>query len=93
MNNKNVNALIARGLSGLNCTRSLTMNSKFSIPHEAAECGIEISRSLLVNSNGCDQASLYFRGGKVRLIQLLDYLSVASPESGLSLIGPETKGT
>ena len=23
------------------------------------------------------------RGGKVRLIQLLDYLSVASPESGL----------
>ena len=31
----------------------------------------------------CDQASLYFRGGKVRLIQLLGYLSVASPESGL----------
>ena len=31
----------------------------------------------------CDQASLYFRSGKVRLIQLLDYLSVASPESGL----------
>ena len=30
-----------------------------------------------------DQASLYFHGGKVRLIQLLDYLSVASPESGL----------
>ena len=27
--------------------------------------------------------SLHFRGGKVRLIQLLDYLSVASPESGL----------
>ena len=31
----------------------------------------------------CDQVSLYFCGGKVRLIQLLDYLSVASPESGL----------
>ena len=34
----------------------------------------------------CDQASLYFLsggGGKVRLIQLLDHLSVASPESGL----------
>ena len=31
----------------------------------------------------CDQASLCFRGGKVRLTQLLDYLSVASPESGL----------
>ena len=31
----------------------------------------------------CDQASLYFRGGKVRLIQLLDHLSAASPESGL----------
>ena len=35
------------------------------------------------NSVTWDQASLYFRGGKVRLIQLLDYLSVASPESGL----------
>ena len=31
----------------------------------------------------CDQASLLFCGRKVRLIQLLDYLSVASPESGL----------
>ena len=31
----------------------------------------------------CDQASLCFCGGKVRLIQLLDYLSVGSPESGL----------
>ena len=47
---KNVNALIARELSGFTCTRSLTMNSKFSIPHSAALCGIEISRSLLVNS-------------------------------------------
>ena len=26
---------------------------------------------------------ILYRGGKVRLIQLLDYLSVASPESGL----------
>ena len=36
----------------------------------------------------------FIGGGKVRLIQLLDYLSVASPESGLSLIqvGQETKG-
>ena len=33
----------------------------------------------------CDQASpfFFFRGGKVRLIQLLDYSSVASPESRL----------
>ena len=31
----------------------------------------------------CDQASLYFRCGKVRLIQTLDCLSDASPESGL----------
>ena len=31
----------------------------------------------------CDQASLCFPGGKVRLIQLLDSLSVASLESGL----------
>ena len=50
LNNKNVNALIARELSGFTCTRSLTMNSKFSIPHSATSCGIEISRSLLVNS-------------------------------------------
>ena len=34
---------------------------------------------------------IFCRGGKVRLIQLLDYLSVSSPESGLSLIGQETK--
>ena len=45
--NKNVNTLIARELSGFSCTRSLTMNSKFSIPHEAASCGIE----MLVNSS------------------------------------------
>ena len=50
LNNKNVNELIARELSGFTCTRSQTMNSKFSMPHEAAECGIEISPSLLVNS-------------------------------------------
>ena len=31
----------------------------------------------------CDHVSLHFRGRKVGLIQLLDYLSVASPESGL----------
>ena len=41
LNNKSVNALIARELSGFTCTRSLTMNSKFSILHDAAECGIE----------------------------------------------------
>ena len=50
LNIKNVNALIARELSGFTCTRSPTIDSKFSIPHEAASCGIEISRSLLVNS-------------------------------------------
>ena len=31
----------------------------------------------------CDQASPYFQCGKERLIQILDYLSVASPESEL----------
>ena len=31
LNNKNVNALIAGELSGFTCTRSLKMNSKFSI--------------------------------------------------------------
>ena len=41
LNNKNVNTLIARELSGFTCTSSPTMNEKFSIPHEAASCGIE----------------------------------------------------
>ena len=49
---KYVNALIARDFSGFTCTRSLTMNSKFSILHLAASCGIEISRSSLVNCAG-----------------------------------------
>ena len=31
----------------------------------------------------CNQASFLFRGGKERLIQLIDYSSIASPESGL----------
>ena len=39
--------------------------------------------STLPDDITCDQASLYFLGGKIRLIQLLDYLSVTSPESGL----------
>ena len=36
LNDNNVNAHIAGKLSGFTCTRLLTMNSKFSIPHEAA---------------------------------------------------------
>ena len=35
VDNKNVNALIARELSGFTFTRSLTMNSKFSIPNSS----------------------------------------------------------
>ena len=35
LNNKNVNALISRKLSGFTYTRSLTMNLKFSILHSA----------------------------------------------------------
>ena len=35
LNNKNVNALIARELPGFTCTRSLTINSKFSIKPRA----------------------------------------------------------
>ena len=31
----------ASELSGFTCTSSMTMNSKFSIPHSAASCGIE----------------------------------------------------
>ena len=50
LNNQNVNALIARELLEFTCTRSLTMNSKFSIQHSEASCSIEIPRSLLVNS-------------------------------------------
>ena len=37
---------------------------------------IFIDNCLQKNYN-CDQASLYFRGGKERLIQLLDYSSAA----------------
>ena len=48
--------------------------STFATPRQAGRISILVT---------CDQASLCFRGGKVRLIQLLDYLSVASPESGL----------
>ena len=40
--------LITRELSGFTCTRSLTMNLKFLIPHEAAECGI-VSKQVQVN--------------------------------------------
>ena len=47
LNNKNVNAFIARELLGLTCTCSLAMNMKFSIPHSAALCGIEISCSFM----------------------------------------------
>ena len=50
LNKKYVNALNARELWGFTCTRSLIMNSKFSIPQEAASCGIKISRLLSVNS-------------------------------------------
>ena len=35
LNNKNVNALISRKLSGFTYTRSLTRNLKFSILHSA----------------------------------------------------------
>ena len=39
----------------------------------------------------CDKKSFLFRGGKERLIQLLDYSSVASPESGLFSDWPRNK--
>ena len=50
LNKKNVNTLIAHEFLRFTCTRSLTMKSKFLIPHSAASCGIEISCSLLANS-------------------------------------------
>ena len=37
----------------------------------------------LIVSNLRSGVPIFFRGGKVRLIQLLDFLSVASPESGI----------
>ena len=50
LNNKNVNALVARELSGFTSTKcSLTMNLKFSILHIIEVYSIEISHSLLVN--------------------------------------------
>ena len=51
LNNKNVNALIARELSGFTFTRLLTVNSKFSIPPSASSCGIEIRELVQVISN------------------------------------------
>ena len=39
----------------------------------------------------CDQVSSIFSGGKERLVQLLDYLSVAGPESGLFSDWPRNK--
>ena len=45
LNNENVNALIARELSGFTCTRSLTIKSKFSIPHSAKRDKV-LSRNL-----------------------------------------------
>ena len=41
----------------------------------------------------CDQASFILRGGKVRLIQLLDYCLLLVQNLDFSLIGQETKGT
>ena len=45
LDNKNVNGLIARELWGITCTlactRSLTINSKFTKPHSTASCGIK----------------------------------------------------
>ena len=46
----------ASELSGFTCTSSLTMNEKFSIPHEAASCGIEnfefiVSERVQVNAD------------------------------------------
>ena len=79
MNNKNVNALIARELSGFTCTRSLTMNSKFSIPHEAAKYGIEnfefiVSERVQVNPDNsramsaltCNYTMIYKNGERMR---------------------------
>ena len=62
------------------------MNSKFCAKlqkslEESVAKGDEVRFAF--SNLTCDQASLYFRCGKVRLIQILDCLSVASPESGL----------
>ena len=48
LNDNNVNALIARELSGFPCARSQTMNWKFSIPHSVMPCGVF---KLLVHPN------------------------------------------
>ena len=45
-----VNALIARELSGFTCTSSLTMNKKFQYRTRPPRAVLQISRSLLVNS-------------------------------------------
>ena len=49
----------------------------------SSDCRVVVDILTTLFLLACDQAPLYFRGGKVRLIQLLDYLSVASPDSRL----------
>ena len=52
-----------------------------SLECRSFECGNKIQSSKLSVTTWIFPKN--FRGGKVRLIKLLDYLSVASPESGL----------
>ena len=59
--------------------REITLSSViFLHTRYAARTGFTVSHNL---RSGVPY--IFCRGGKVRLIQLLDYLSVASPESGL----------
>ena len=48
-NNENVNSLIAVQLSGFTCTRSLTINSKFLIPHETLPSSVLKKFSFIVS--------------------------------------------
>ena len=69
--------MTGRSLSSL---RTVFVTSKISLVGEVVQNigGGNFSSGITRN-----QASLYFCGGKEHLIQLLDYLSDASPESGL----------
>ena len=58
------------------------------------QLGVDLGEHQAGDEVTCDPASLFFffRGGKERLIQLLDYSSVASPESGLFSDWSRNKG-
>ena len=63
---------------------SVKQNTVEEFEFDCSRCGKKVSLMSSIPANLRSGVPYIFcRGGKVRLIQLLDYLSVASPEYGL----------